>query len=251
MALQTREGLRVPDVTFRCRTENEWNDVRSNDLFKGRNVVVFALPGAFTPTCSSAHVPRYNELEPVFRAQGIDEIVCISVNDGFVMEAWQADQKAERVTFLADGNGEFTERMGMLVDKSDLGFGKRSWRYSMLVRDGVIEKQFIEPDEPGDPFVVSDADTMLEYVAPQAARPKDVVLFTRPGCPYCKAAKEDLERAGMDFEEIVLGRDANLRSLRAATGAMTVPQVFVNGERIGGSEDLKAWLHHSPRRSAA
>ncbi len=251
MALQAREGQRVPEMTFRCRTDNEWNDVRSTDIFTGRNVVVFALPGAFTPTCSSAHVPRYNELAPVFKAQGIDEIVCISVNDGFVMEAWQADQQADRVTFLADGNGEFTEGMGMLVDKSDLGFGKRSWRYSMLVRDGVIEKQFIEPDEPGDPFVVSDADTMLEYVAPKAARPKDVVLFTKPGCPYCKAAKEDLEQAGMDFEEIVLGRDANLRSLRAATGAMTVPQVFVNGARIGGSEDLKAWLQDDPQPAAA
>lgn len=242
MELQAREGQRVPEVTFRCRKDNDWNDVRSADIFKGRNVVVFALPGAFTPTCSSAHLPRYNELAPVFKAQGIDEIVCISVNDGFVMEAWQADQKAERVTFLADGNGEFTEAMGMLVDKSDLGFGKRSWRYSMLVRDGVIEKQFIEPDEPGDPFVVSDADTMLEHVAPNVSRPEDVVLFTKPGCPYCKAAKEDLQNAGMEFEEIVLGRDASLRGLRAATGAMTVPQVFVGGSRIGGSEDLKAWL---------
>ncbi|AGA32498.1 Peroxiredoxin family protein/glutaredoxin [Thioalkalivibrio nitratireducens DSM 14787] len=251
MTLQAREGQRVPEVTFRCRKDNEWNDIRSADIFKGRNVVVFALPGAFTPTCSSAHVPRYNELAPVLKAQGIDEIVCISVNDGFVMEAWQADQCAERITFIADGNGEFTDAMGMLVDKSDLGFGKRSWRYSMLVRDGVIEKQFIEPDEPGDPFVVSDADTMLEYLAPNAARPKDVVLFTKPGCPYCKAAKDDLQQASMDFEEIVLGRDASLRSLRAATGAMTVPQVFVNGERIGGSEELKVWLDRARIRPAA
>ncbi|WP_006748344.1 glutathione peroxidase [Thioalkalivibrio paradoxus] len=251
MALQSREGQRVPEITFRCRKDNEWNDVRSADLFNGRNVVVFALPGAFTPTCSSAHVPRYDELAPVLKAQGIDEIVCISVNDGFVMEAWQADQQAERITFIADGNAEFTEPMGMLVDKSDLGFGKRSWRYSMLVRDGVIEKQFIEPDEPGDPFMVSDADTMLAYLAPNAARPKDVVLFTKPGCPYCKAAKDDLQQAGMDFEEIVLGRDASLRSLRAATGAMTVPQVFVNGERIGGSEDLEHWLDRARIRPAA
>jgi len=242
MELQTREGQRAPVVTFRCRKNNDWHDVRSQDLFQGRNVVVFALPGAFTPTCSSAHVPRYNELAPVFRAHGIDEIVCISVNDGFVMEAWQADQKADQITFLADGNGEFTQAMGLLVDKSDLGFGQRSWRYSMLVRDGVIEKQFNEPDEPGDPFLASDADTMLEYIAPNAARPKDVVLFTKPGCPYCQAAKADLEAAGMAFEEIVLGRDASLRGLRATTGAMTVPQVFVNGQRIGGSEDLKAWL---------
>ncbi|TVP88845.1 MAG: glutathione peroxidase [Thioalkalivibrio sp.] len=246
MNLQAREGQRVPEVMFRCRKDNEWNDIRAHDIFAGRNVVVFALPGAFTPTCSSAHLPRYNELAPVFQAHGIDEIVCVSVNDGFVMEAWQADQGADSVTFLADGNGEFTAGMGMLVDKSDLGFGKRSWRYSMLVRDGVIEKQFIEPDEPGDPFVVSDADTMLEHLAPNASRPKDVVLFTKPGCPYCKAAKEDLQQAGMDFEEIVLGRDTTLRGLRGATGAMTVPQVFIAGHRIGGSEDLKAWLVERP-----
>lgn len=242
MALVSHEGQRIPNVTFRCRKDNDWHDVNSADLFNDRTVVVFALPGAFTPTCSSAHVPRYNELAPVLKAHGVDEIVCVSVNDGFVMEAWQVDQKADHVTFLADGNGEFTEAMGMLVDKSDLGFGKRSWRYSMLVRDGVIEKQFIEPDEPGDPFKVSDADTMLNYLAPDAVRPKDVVVFTKPGCPYCKAAKEDLQNAGMEFEEIVLGRDAGLRGLRAATGAMTVPQVFISGERVGGSEDLKAWL---------
>ncbi|WP_019589675.1 MULTISPECIES: glutathione peroxidase [unclassified Thioalkalivibrio] len=243
MELENREGQRVPEVTFRCRKDNDWNDVRSADIFSGRNVVVFALPGAFTPTCSSAHVPRYNELAPVLKKHGIDEVVCISVNDGFVMEAWQADQEADRITFLADGNGEFTEKMGMLVDKSDLGFGERSWRYSMLVRDGVIEKQFIEPDEPGDPFVVSDADTMLSYVAPDAACPEDVVVFTKPGCPYCASAKQMLEDADLDFEEIVLGRDASLRSLRAATGAMTVPQVFVGGHRIGGSEELEQWIH--------
>jgi glutaredoxin-like protein len=242
MNLPNREGQRVPDVVFRCRKDNEWQDLRAQDIFAGRNVIVFALPGAFTPTCSSAHLPRYDELAPVFHRQGIDEIVCISVNDGFVMEAWQKDQKADRVTFLADGNAEFTQGMGMLVDKSDLGFGNRSWRYSMLVRDGVIEKQFIEPDEPGDPFVVSDADTMLAYLAPEAAKPRDVVIFTKPGCPYCKMAKEDLQAAGLEFEEIILGRDANLRGLRAATGAMTVPQVFVSGHRVGGSEDLKAWL---------
>jgi glutathione-dependent peroxiredoxin len=139
-------------------------------------------------------------------------------------------------------NGEFTEAMGMLVDKSAIGFGKRSWRYSMLVRDGVIEKQFIEPDEPGDPFKVSDADTMLAHIAPKARKPKDIVLFTKPGCPYCKAAKESLREAGYDYEEVVLGRDANLRALRAASGSMSVPQTFVDGKLIGDSAALKGWL---------
>ncbi|MFN4262663.1 MAG: glutathione peroxidase [Thioalkalivibrionaceae bacterium] len=248
MELKDRIGQRIPSVTFRCRKDNDWHDVKSDEFFRGRTVVVFSLPGAFTPTCSSAHVPRYNELAPVFKKHGVDEIACISVNDGFVMEAWAADQQADRVVFLADGNGEFTEQMGMLVDKTDLGFGKRSWRYAMLVKDGVIEKQFIEPDEPGDPFVVSDADTMLEAIAPGTARPQDVVVFTKPGCPYCARAKDMLKDAGLDYEEIILGRDATLRSLRAATGAMTVPQIFINGQRIGGADDLE---NHMKNRKAA
>ena len=182
---QNREGQKVPQVTFRTRRDHEWVDVNSDDLFKGRTVVVFALPGAFTPTCSSTHVPRYNQLAPVFKQHGVDEIVCISVNDAFVMNEWRAEQKASNVTFLPDGNGDFSRGMGMLVPKSDLGLGERSWRYSMLVKDGVVEKMFIEPDQPGDPFEVSDADTMLNYVAPEAAAPKNVTVFTRQGCPFC------------------------------------------------------------------
>ena len=134
-SLPNREGQLVPDVTFRLRRNGEWATVTSADIFAGKNVVVFSLPGAFTPTCSSTHLPRFNELAPVFDDQGIDSIVCISVNDPFVMEEWGKDQEAENVFLLPDGNGEFTEKMGLLVDKSDLNFGKRSWRYSMLVRD--------------------------------------------------------------------------------------------------------------------
>jgi peroxiredoxin len=134
-----REGQRVPQVTFRARSESDWKPVTTDDIFKGKTVVVFSLPGAFTPTCSSTHVPRYNELAPAFLANGVDRIVCISVNDAFVMNEWARTQECGNVTLLPDGNGEFTEKMGMLVDKSDLGFGKRSWRYSMLVKDGVIQ----------------------------------------------------------------------------------------------------------------
>ena len=105
-----------------------------------KKVVVFSLPGAFTPTCSSTHLPRYNELAKEFFALGVDEIVCISVNDTFVMNAWKADQECENVTVIPDGNGEFTKGMGMLVSKDDLGFGDRSWRYSMYVVNGVVEK---------------------------------------------------------------------------------------------------------------
>ena len=161
--LQSREGQKVPSVTFRTRQGGQWHDIAADDIFRGRTVIVFALPGAYTPTCSTTHLPRYNELAPTFSKLGVDEIVCLSVNDGFVMSEWQKDQDAPNVTFIPDGNGEFTRQMGMLVDKSDLGFGQRSWRYSMLVKDGTIVKQFIEPEKAGDPFEVSDADTMLAY----------------------------------------------------------------------------------------
>ncbi len=245
-----REGQAVPNVTFRTRREHEWVDVSSDEIFKDKTVIVFALPGAFTPTCSSTHVPRYNQLAPIFRAQGIDDIVCISVNDAFVMNEWQAGQKASNLTFLPDGNGDFARGMGMLVPKNDLGFGERSWRYSMLVKDGVIEKMFIEPDVPGDPFEQSDADTMLAYVAPGAAKPLDVTVFTREGCPYCVRAKGLLHDAGIRFEELVLNRDYSEATLRAVSGKATVPQVFINGEYIGGSEDLDQYLVGRTRNAA-
>ncbi|MCP4184073.1 MAG: peroxiredoxin [Hyphomicrobiales bacterium] len=168
---------RVPDTVFKTRIRNEalgddnpfeWRDLSSEEIFKGRNVVVFSLPGAFTPTCSTSHLPRYEELYDEFKAQGVDEIVCISVNDAFVMFQWGKAQEAENVFLLPDGNGEFTRKMGMLVDKSNLGFGMRSWRYSMYVEDGEINKLFSEAGYqdncPTDPFEVSDADTMLAYL---------------------------------------------------------------------------------------
>jgi glutaredoxin-like protein len=245
---QDRTGTRVPQVTFRTRQGHEWVDVTTDQIFAGKTVVVFSLPGAFTPTCSSSHVPRYNQLVPAFRAQGVDSVVCISVNDAFVMNEWQKSQSADNLTFIPDGNGDFTARMGMLVDKDDLGFGKRSWRYSMLVKDGVVRKMFIEPDVPGDPFEVSDADTMLRYLAPHAPKPMDVTVFGRDGCPFCVKAKHDLRNAGIAFEELVLGRDYTEQTLRAVANAATVPQVFVDGEHIGGSEAVAAWVE---RRQAA
>lgn len=240
--LENKEGQRVPKVTFRARQNNEWKDITSDELFKGKKVVLFALPGAFTPTCSSAHLPRYNELAPIFKANGVDSIVCLSVNDGFVMEAWAKDQNSNNVILIPDGNGEFSEGLGMLVDKTNLGFGKRSWRYSMLVNDGVIEKMFIEPQKDGDPFEVSDADTMLKYVNPKAAQKESVAIFTKPGCPFCAKAKRMLEDKGYAYEEIVLGKDASTVSLTAMTGRKTAPQVFIGGKHIGGSEELEKYL---------
>ncbi len=179
---------------------------------------------------------------PAFKAQGVDEIVCISVNGAFVMNEWQKTQNTDPITFLPDGNGDFTAGMCMLVDKNELGFGKRSWRYSMLVKDGVVAKMFIEPDRPGDPFEVSDADTMLRHLAPNAPKPLDVALFSRDGCPYCVAAKQALRNAGIAFEELALNRDYTEQTLRAVANAATVPQVFVNGTLIGGSEAVEDWL---------
>ncbi len=243
--LSSREGQNVPDVTFRTRQDNQWVDVTTNELFSGKTVVVFSLPGAFTPTCSSTHLPGYNEMARAFKQSGIDDIICLSVNDAFVMNEWTQSQEAKNITVIPDGNGEFTAGMEMLVDKADLGFGRRSWRYSMLVKDGVIEKMFIEPEKPGDPFEVSDAETMLSYINPQAVKPKLVSLFTKVGCPFCARAKSMLTEHSLDYEEITLGKDITTRSLRAVTGAATVPQVFIDGKLIGDSELLEAHLNAS------
>ncbi|KPJ95608.1 MAG: glutathione peroxidase [Gammaproteobacteria bacterium SG8_15] len=247
---KNKEGQRVPQVTFKTRQNNEWKDVTSDDVFSGKTVVVFSLPGAFTPTCSSSHVPRFNQLAQSFYANGVDAIVCMSVNDTFVMNEWKKDQDADNIVFIPDGNGEFTEAMGMLVNKDDLGFGKRSWRYSMLVKDGVIDKMFIEPNVPGDPFEVSDADTMLEYINPQAEKPADVTIFTKKGCPYCAKAKALLTDNGVAFEEIVASTTITERTLRAVTGKETYPQVFVNGEYIGDSEALEQYYSKAEKNAA-
>lgn len=171
------KGKKVPDVIFKTRVRDEsisgenpfkWQDVNSDEIFKGKRVVLFALPGAFTPTCSSTHLPGYEKFYDEITSNGIDEVYCLSVNDAFVMHQWGKHQNATKVKLLPDGNGEFTRKMGMLVKKENLGFGYRSWRYSMVVDDGVVEKIFIEPGYedncPDDPFEVSDANTILNYL---------------------------------------------------------------------------------------
>lgn len=173
---------RVPDVTFKTRVRNdaldgpnpfEWKDLTSAEIFDGKKVVVFSLPGAFTPTCSSTHLPRFEELHEEFKAMGVDQIICLSVNDAFVMFQWGKHQGVENTFLLPDGSGEFTRKMGMLVDKDNLGFGMRSWRYSMFVDNGDIKKMFVEPgfsdNAPNDPFEVSDADTMMSYLKEELA----------------------------------------------------------------------------------
>lgn len=240
--LPNNEGQHVPNVTFKTRTNDEWKEISTDDIFKGKTVIVFSLPGAFTPTCSSSHVPRYNELADTFKQHGVDSIVCVSVNDTFVMNEWKKNQEAENIQFIPDGNGEFTEKMGLLVDKNDLGFGKRSWRYSMLVKDGKIEKMFIEPEKEGDPFEVSDADTMLEYIAPGAEKPEPIVMFSKKGCPHCARAKKFLAEKNLVFNEVVIGEDVPARILPGISGRTSTPQVFINGHHIGGADELERYL---------
>jgi glutathione-dependent peroxiredoxin len=239
---RSREGQPVPKVKFRYRENGEWKETDTDKLFKGRTVAVFSLPGAFTPTCSSTHLPRFNELAPTFKQNGVDQVICISVNDPYVMEEWAKNQEAHNVLVLPDGNGAFTEQMGMMVEKTEDNMGKRSWRYSMLVRDGIIEKMFIEPDEPGDPFKVSDADTLLKHVNGTAKLPDQIALLTREGCAYCAKAKKQLKDAGVEFAEVELPHTIRTRALGAIAKAKTVPQLFVNGELVGGSEAVEEWV---------
>jgi glutaredoxin-like protein len=214
----------------------------SRDLFVGRKVILFALPGAFTPTCSTAHVPGYVAHLKAFRDAGVDDVVCLSVNDPFVMEAWQRSEKAQGIHFVADPYGEFTKEMGMSIDHRDAGLGTRSWRYSMFVNDGVIEKMFIEPDVPGDPFEVSDADTMLKYLQPDHKEIGPVLVLARHGCPYCAKAKDMLSSRGIAFDAVYLGDELTMQGVKAASGTAKVPQVFIDGKLIGGSEQLEKFL---------
>ena len=168
---------RVPEVTFHTRVRDEsiegpnpyrWQDVTTADYFAGKRVVVFSLPGAFTPTCSTYQLPGYDSKFEEFQALGIDEVYCLSVNDSFVMNAWFKSQNIKNVKPIPDGSGEFTYAMGMSVTKANLGFGFRSWRYAMVVNDGEIEQLFEEPGKVGncpvDPYEVSDPETMLSYL---------------------------------------------------------------------------------------
>lgn len=168
---------RVPEVTFKTRVLNEalggpnpyeWWDVTSQEVFAGKRIVVVGLPGAFTPACSENHLPGYERLHDDFRRLGVDRIVCVSVNDAFVMFQWAKSRSIEKIFMLPDGNAAFTRRIGMLVDRSGNGMGMRSWRYSMYVDDCAICKVFAEPDIRDNPdgigVTVSDAETMLGYL---------------------------------------------------------------------------------------
>ncbi len=174
-------GVRVPDITFRTRVRDEsiggdnpfrWQDMTTDDYFKGKRVVLFSLPGAFTPTCSTYQLPGYENGAADFKALGIDEIYCMSVNDTFVMNNWAWKQELQNVKVIPDGNGEFTRLAGMLVEKTNLGFGPRSWRYAAVINDGVVEAWFEEPgreDNHGaDPYGESSPETVLAWLKDNA-----------------------------------------------------------------------------------
>lgn len=172
-----KSGLSLPSVTFKTRVRDEsiggpnpfrWEDKTTADYFAGKRVVLFALPGAFTPTCSTYQLPGFEKGYSKFTDLGVDEILCLSVNDAFVMNKWAESQALENVKVIPDGSGEFTRKMGMLVDKDNLGFGARSWRYAAVVKDGVVEAWFEEPgleDNHGeDPYGESSPETVLAYL---------------------------------------------------------------------------------------
>ncbi|HHL21666.1 MAG TPA: peroxiredoxin [Aliiroseovarius sp.] len=176
-----KAGVKVPAITFHTRVRDEsiggdnpyrWQDMTSDDYFKGKRVVLFSLPGAFTPTCSTYQLPGYENGAQDFYDQGIDEIYCMSVNDSFVMNAWARGQELKNVKVIPDGNGEFTRLMGMLVEKANLGFGYRSWRYAAVIKDGVVEAWFEEPgreDNHGeDPYGESSPETVLAWLKENA-----------------------------------------------------------------------------------
>ena len=170
-------GVTLPDVTFRTRVRDEsiggenpyrWQEMTTADFFAGKRVVLFSLPGAFTPTCSTYQLPGYENGAEAFRAQGIDEIYCMSVNDSFVMNKWAQSQGLKNVKVIPDGSGTFTRMMGMLVDKSNLGFGYRSWRYAAGINDGVVEAWFEEPgrsdNHDQDPYGASSPEAVLDWL---------------------------------------------------------------------------------------
>ena len=175
-------GKQTPNVSFKTRVRDEsiggdnpfrWQDTTSADYFAGKRVVLFSLPGAFTPTCSTFQLPDFEKLFPEFQAAGIDAIYCISVNDAFVMNAWGKAQGIENIGLIPDGSGKFTRCMGMLVEKDNLGFGDRSWRYAAIISDGIVEAWFEEPGFEDncetDPYGESSPQNILAHLTQKAA----------------------------------------------------------------------------------
>ena len=163
------EGKKCSNVILKTRQIGKWVDVKTEDIFKGKKIILFSLPGAFTPVCSEKQLPGFEENYDKLKKMGIDEIYCISVNDGFVMNAWADHQKIKKIKILPDGNGDFTRSMGMLVNKNHVGFGLRSWRYCAVINDSIIEKWWQEPgmnnegSDP-DPYIETTPENCMNYL---------------------------------------------------------------------------------------
>lgn len=236
-------------ATVPIRQAGQWHKKDfQTDVLHGKKVIIFGLPGAFTPTCSSSHLPRYEQLYDTFKAQGIDEIWCLAINDTFVMNAWAKHQGVSKVKMLPDGNGSITRILGMTTQKTDLGFGDRAWRFSILINNGVVEQHFIENpnSKEADPFEVSDADTMLNAINPIALKPTDVMVFTKTDCTFCLELKKALKSSNTPHTEIVLpdsSRNATLRAILGPQANHTVPLAFINGSPFQGSQPIKKALN--------
>lgn len=178
-----KTGSSLPKVTFRTRVRDEavggpnpfrWQDMTTGDYFAGKRVVLFSLPGAFTPTCSTYQLPGFEKSANEMNGLGVDAIYCMSVNDSFVMNQWAKSQNLENVKVIPDGSGEFTDQLGMLVRKDNLGFGARSWRYAAVVNDGVIEAWFEEPGRSDncaeDPYGETSPDSVLDWLRANPAK---------------------------------------------------------------------------------
>lgn len=230
------EGKQIPQATFRSKNRSiNLLDIPSSKVFDGKKVILFALPGAYTPTCTMEQLPRYEQLARLFKDNGIDKIVCVSVNDPFVMEKWGEYLGIREVELLSDGNGEFTKKMGMAIDLSGASLGTRSRRYSMYVENGEIKKMFIEnPDAPID-MNVSDADTMYKYLYPNKAELPNISLIVQVGCPDCAKMKLLLNGANLPFEEMRYGYEVKGVGLKALANNKVFPQIFIDGKHIDSS----------------
>jgi len=171
------KNKQVPNVTFQLRVRDEsiegdnpyrWEQLTTDTMFKGRRVLLFSLPGAFTPTCDTFQLPEFERLHSAFFTKGVEDVYCVSVNDAFVMNKWAKEQGVRNVRMIPDGSGDFTKGMGMLVEKHNLGFGLRSWRYAAIVDDGVVTDWFVEPGKENnceeDPYGLTNPISILESI---------------------------------------------------------------------------------------
>lgn len=230
------EGKQVPQVTLKSKQRSiNLLDISTEKIFSGKKVVFFALPGAFTPTCTMEQLPRYEQLSKPFKDNGIDEVVCLSVNDPFVMERWGIELNIKEVKLLSDGNCEFTKKMDAGIDLSGACLGMRSRRYSMYVENGVIQKMFLESGDSPTDMTVSDADTMYKYLFPKKDAIPNITLIVLDGCPDCAKMRLLLESADIPFEQLRYGTDLKGSAMKALTGEKTFPQIFIDGKHISSS----------------